>query len=88
MMRIIMRILLIMLIFILSMGKIFYPNLSYKINGILFKVSNQLGKYCNEKQYADAIEEYLKSENIKYKRENKRKKILPQMFEEKKEEIK
>jgi len=73
-----------MLIFILSMGKIFYPNLSYKINGILFKVSNQLGKYCNEKQYADAIEEYLKSENIKYERE----KILPKMFEEEKKEIK
>jgi len=37
--------------------KIFYPDLSYKINGILYKVHNRLGRYCSEKQYGDMIEE-------------------------------
>jgi len=61
--------------------KIFYPDLSYKINGILYKVHNRLGRYCNEKQYGDMIEELLKKEGIKFERE----KILPKMFEGEKE---
>jgi GxxExxY protein len=61
--------------------KIFYPDLSYKINGILYKVHNRLGRYCNEKQYGDMIEELLKKEGINFERE----KILPKMFEEEKE---
>jgi hypothetical protein len=32
--------------------KLVYPELSYKINGILFA-------YCNEKQYCDALEKKL-----------------------------
>lgn len=59
------------------MGKIIYPDLSYKITGILFKTHNQLGKYCNEKQYADSIENYLLKTGIKFERE----KILPIGFE-------
>ncbi len=55
---------------------IIYPELSYKINGILFKIHNELGKYCNEKQYCDSIEEYLKESKIDYERE----KILPISF--------
>jgi GxxExxY protein len=43
--------------------------LSYKINGLLFKTHNQLGRYKNEKQYADKFERLLKEGNIKYKRE-------------------
>jgi GxxExxY protein len=62
-------------------NKIFYPDLSYKINGILYKVHNRLGRYCNEKQYGDMIEEFLRKETIKFERE----KILPKMFEEEKE---
>jgi GxxExxY protein len=62
-------------------NKIFYPDLSYKINGILYKVHNRLGRYCNEKQYSDMIEELLKKEGIKFERE----KILPKMFEGEKE---
>ncbi|MGC9048739.1 MAG: GxxExxY protein [Patescibacteria group bacterium] len=53
-----------------------YPDLSYKINGILFAVHNELGRFCNEKQYADAIEGYCKKIGIKYERE----KILPPSF--------
>ncbi len=49
--------------------KIIYPQLSYNLNGIFFNVHNELGCYCREKQYSDAIEMLLKSKNIKYKRE-------------------
>jgi len=49
--------------------KVIYPELSYKINGILFNVHNNLGRYLNEKQYSDAIEQGLKTMNVNYKRE-------------------
>lgn len=47
-------------------SKIIFPELSYKINGILFEVHNNLGRHCNEQQYADAVEELLKRNDIKY----------------------
>ncbi len=50
-------------------GKIVYKDLSYKINGILFAVHNDLGRFGREKQYGDLFETYLKAENIKYARE-------------------
>ncbi|OGE73767.1 MAG: hypothetical protein A3I07_03205 [Candidatus Doudnabacteria bacterium RIFCSPLOWO2_02_FULL_42_9] len=53
-----------------------YPELSYKITGILFTVHNELGRSCNEKQYADAIEAKFKNASIKYERE----KLLPPSF--------
>ena len=53
-----------------------YPGLSYSITGILFSTHNELGRYCNEKQYADKIELSLKELEIPYKRE----KILDQSF--------
>lgn len=49
--------------------KLIYPELSYEIYAILFAVHNQLGRFCNEKQYCDAIENYLKSHDIEYVRE-------------------
>ncbi len=51
------------------MKEILHKELSYKINGILFKVHNKLGRFRNEKQYADAIEEELKSAKVPHKRE-------------------
>ena len=42
------------------MTDLIYSDLTYKINGILFTVHNQLGRYCNEKQYSDLIEKLLK----------------------------
>ncbi|MDE2188386.1 MAG: GxxExxY protein [Patescibacteria group bacterium] len=48
---------------------IFYPDLSYKIVGILFVVHNELGRFAREKQYADYVESLLKEANIFYKRE-------------------
>jgi len=55
------------------MDKIIYKELCYKINGLLFKVHNELGRFCHEKQYADLFENKLKQYEIVYKRE----KILP-----------
>jgi GxxExxY protein len=56
---------------------IIYPELSFKINGILFGIRKNLGQYKNEQQYCDAIEEELKKNFINYERE----KILPKSFE-------
>ncbi|NCO44728.1 GxxExxY protein [Candidatus Wolfebacteria bacterium] len=58
-------------------NKLIYPDLSYKINGVFFMVHNELGRYCNEKQYADALESGFKKLNIVYERE----KILPISFD-------
>lgn len=51
-------------------NKIIYPELSYIICGLCFKAHNKLGRFRNEKQYADALEALLKKENdLEYKRE-------------------
>jgi len=52
-------------------NKIIYPELSFKINGVCFKVHNQLGRYSREKQYCDLLEEEFKKLKISYKREYK-----------------
>ena len=58
------------------MTSLIYRDLSYKITGLLFEVHNELGRYRNEKQYADKFEEILKREKIKYLREY----WIPQSF--------
>jgi len=58
-------------------SKIFYPELSYKLTGLMYKTHNQLGRYKNEKQYSDYFEKLLKKEGIRYKREE----ALPASFE-------
>ena len=50
-------------------NKLIYPDLSYKITGILFDVHNQLGRYSKEKQYCDLIEIKLDESKIPFKRE-------------------
>lgn len=57
--------------------KVVYPKLSFKIVGILFEVQNELGRYCNEKQYSDLIEEKFKKINIRYEREKTLDKYFP-----------
>ncbi|MDD5071951.1 MAG: GxxExxY protein [Patescibacteria group bacterium] len=52
-------------------NKVIYKELSYKINGLLFKTHNDLGRYKNEKQYADYFEDSLKNQGLKYKKEYK-----------------
>lgn len=53
-----------------------YKDLSYEINGILFEVHNELGRYCNEKQCGDLFEKKLKAKNIIHKREE----TIPKSF--------
>lgn len=61
-----------------KISRLIYPELSYKITGVLFSVHNELGRFCNERQYSDCIEGYLKRFKINYERE----KILPPSFRE------
>lgn len=51
--------------------KVIYKELSYKINGLLFKVHKDLGRYRNEKQYTDYFEQLLKDEKMQFIREFK-----------------
>lgn len=51
------------------MDKIVYKELSYKINGLLYKVHRELGSFRNEKQYGDHFEKLLIENDIKYIRE-------------------
>jgi GxxExxY protein len=60
--------------------EIVYKDLSYDITKLLFEVHNELGRYCNEKQYGDLLEGKLKENNIKYERE----KNIPPSFENEK----
>jgi len=53
-----------------------YKELSYKIQGLLFEVHNELGRFCNEKQCGDLFEKKLISNNIPYQREA----VLPKSF--------
>ena len=57
-------------------NKIIYKDLSFLINGLLFEVHNELGRYCNEKQCADLFEKKLVDKKIAYKREV----VIPESF--------
>lgn len=50
-------------------NKVVFPELSYEIVGILFKIHNELGNKYQEKYYQRAVEVELKSQNIKYSKE-------------------
>jgi GxxExxY protein len=56
--------------------ELIYGELSYEICGLLYKVQNELGRFCNEKQYGDLFEKKLIESKIKHERE----KILPASF--------
>jgi len=49
--------------------KLIYPELSYKICGLCFKVHNDVGRYKSEKSYTDALEKIFTENNIKFDRE-------------------
>jgi len=46
-----------------------YPELSYQIMGILYKIHNELGAHLQEKYYQRAIEEELTMQKIPFERE-------------------
>jgi len=50
-------------------GQLVYPELSFKITGILFSVHNELGSYAREKQYGDVLANKLKENHINFTRE-------------------
>lgn len=51
------------------MAELFYKDLSFEITGLLFKVHNELGRFCREKQYGDFFETLLKEKKLVYERE-------------------
>lgn len=51
------------------MSELIYPELSYKIVGILFRVHSKLGGKYQEKYYQRAVEVALKEEGLSYKKE-------------------
>jgi GxxExxY protein len=53
------------------MSKIIFPELSYKIMGILFTVHNELGSGYMEKHYQRAVKEHFIGKGIHFKEQNK-----------------
>lgn len=51
------------------MIELIYPELSYKIVGVLFKVHSKLGGRYQEKYYQRAVEVALREEEIQFERE-------------------
>ena len=54
-------------------GKVLFKELSYRLNGLMFKTHNDLGRFRREFQYCEYFEEQLKAELIPYRREH----VLP-----------
>lgn len=50
-----------------QMKNILYPELSYRIVGILYAAHNTLGRFCRERQYSNAIRETLRQEGIRFR---------------------
>ena len=55
---------------------IYFPELSYKLNGLFFKVGKEMGKFRSERQYCDYIAELLNENEIKFIREKDLKNIF------------
>ena|SRR3989344_8998510 len=49
--------------------RIIYPELSYQVMGVLFKVHNKLGSTYQEKYYQRAIKRELEAQNIHFEKE-------------------
>lgn len=43
--------------------------LSYKLGGIFFEIQNELGRFCRERQYSDALSQKLEKHGLKFQRE-------------------
>ena len=53
----------------LNRNDLIYPDLSYNLTGIFYKIHNNLGRFCRERHYADEIEKLFKHNRLNYKRE-------------------
>ena len=51
------------------MSELLYPELSYKIVGLIYQVNDEIGFGQKEKVYCDALEKLLQKHEIKYARE-------------------
>ncbi|MEK7096380.1 MAG: GxxExxY protein [Patescibacteria group bacterium] len=51
------------------MRELIYPELSYKLVGMAYKIDNEIGFGQNEKIYSDVFESLLKDTKLEYKRE-------------------
>ncbi len=54
----------------MRMTRIVEKDLSYRVNGILFRVHNKLGRFCRERQYGDAFVQELEKEGLRFNRES------------------
>ena len=61
---------------------IYFPELSYEITGILFKIHNEHGRFKSERQYCDYFENLLKENNFNYFREKELKSVFSNVLEE------
>src|SRR3989338_10408412 len=50
-------------------AKLIYPELSYRINGVLFKAHNIIGRFGRESQYCDLAAKLFTEEKILFERE-------------------
>lgn len=50
-------------------NKLIYPELSYKVTGLLFEIPNEIGRFGREVQYGNLLAEKFYLKNIKYLRE-------------------
>jgi len=41
---------------VFNKDKVIYPELSYKLTGVCFKVQDELGRFAKEKQYCERLE--------------------------------
>ena len=49
--------------------EIIFPEISYRLTGLFYKIHNKLGRFCTEKQYTDALAISLQEDEIEHKRE-------------------
>jgi len=54
---------------LIDMADLIFPELSYKIMGLLFEVHNRLGGSFEEKYYQRSVERLLKQNNIQFEKE-------------------